>query len=187
MFNKDLLLLDLEMTGTDVSKHEIIQIAAILLDKKTLKEKASFSSYVKPRRWKNRDPEAMAICKISWDEVKGAPNMKTVLSEFVEVFGKQVIPTNYGGNMDFTFLPAAFKQSKLAYPYEYHTLNIWPLCYLYMAKRKKLTNRKRFVGFTLEEVARDLKVGIPKNRHDAMADCRLEADVLRKLITKVKV
>src|SRR4051812_14401979 len=38
MFNKDILLLDIESTGTDVTKHEIIQLAAILLDKKTLKE-----------------------------------------------------------------------------------------------------------------------------------------------------
>ena len=33
-FKKDLLLIDLETTGLDAGKHEIIQIAAILLDKK---------------------------------------------------------------------------------------------------------------------------------------------------------
>ena len=44
MFNKDLLVLDIESTGTDVTKHEIIQLAGILLDKKTLKEKKVFSN-----------------------------------------------------------------------------------------------------------------------------------------------
>ena len=32
-------MIDMEFTGIDIAKHEIIQIAAIVLDKKTLKEK----------------------------------------------------------------------------------------------------------------------------------------------------
>ena len=38
-FYKDILLIDLETTGLDAGRHEIVQIAAVLLDKKTLKER----------------------------------------------------------------------------------------------------------------------------------------------------
>ena len=38
-FERDILLIDTEFTGFDIDKHEIIQLAAVLLDKKTLKEK----------------------------------------------------------------------------------------------------------------------------------------------------
>ena len=74
MFNKDLLVLDIEATGVDFSKHELIQIAAILLDKKTLKEKKRFESFIRPRKWKNRSAEAMAVNQITWDMVKDAPD-----------------------------------------------------------------------------------------------------------------
>lgn len=187
MFNHDLLILDIEATGLDVTKHEIIQLAAVLLDKKTLKEKASFSSYVKPRYWNRRNPESMAVCNITWEDVKNAPSIKTVLQKFTKQFGTHILPTTYGGNLDIVYLPAAYRQAGLKFPFDYHTFNFWALCYTYMAKRKKLTNKKRFAGFRLEEVARELKVAVPENRHDALVDCLFEAAVLRKLVKALKV
>lgn len=180
-------MLDIESTGTDVTKHEIIQLAAVLLDKKTLKEKKSFNSFVKPLNWRKRDPEAMAVCNIAWEDVKDAPSIKTVLQKFDKTFGKDVIPATYGGNLDVIFLPAAYRAAKLKYPFEYHTLNIWPLCYAFMAKKKQLTNRKRFVGFSLEDIGNYLKVPATKARHDALGDCRYQADILRKLLKNLKV
>jgi DNA polymerase III epsilon subunit-like protein len=187
MFNHDILILDIEATGTDVTRHEMIQLAAVLLDKKTLKEKAFFNSYIKPEHWKNRMPEAMKVNGISWEQVKDAPSMRSVLQKFTKQFGTHVLPTTYGGNLDIVFLPAAYRQAKLKFPFDYHTFNFWALCYTYMAKRKKLTNKKRFAGFRLEEVAKDLKVPVPESRHDALVDCRFEAAVLRKLVTVLKV
>jgi DNA polymerase III alpha subunit (gram-positive type) len=187
MFNHDLLILDIEATGTDVTKHEIIQLAAILLDKKTLKEKAQFSSYIKPRHWKNRMPAAMEVNGITWEQLKKAPSMRSVLQKFTKQFGTNILPTTYGGNLDIVFLPSAYRQAGLKFPFDYHTFNIWALCYTYMAKRKKLTNKKRFAGFRLEEIARDLKVEVPENRHDALVDCQFEAAVLRKLVKALKV
>jgi DNA polymerase III epsilon subunit-like protein len=186
MFNKDLLMLDIEATGTDVTKHEIIQLAGIVLDKKTLKEKKSFTSYVKPENWKNRDPEAMAVCNITWDQLKDAPSLKSVLTNFDKTFGKNVIPTTYGGNLDIVFLPAAYRKAKMKYPFEYHTFNIWPLCYAYMAQRKQLKNDKRFVGFSLEDLGDYLNVKRMPGRHDALGDCLYQANIMRALLKRMK-
>lgn len=187
MFNKDLLLLDIEATGIDVTKHEMIQLAAVLLDKKTLKEKKSFNMFIKPSRWNKRSAEAMAVNNIAWDQLKGAPSLKTVLQKFNRTFGKDVIPTTYGGNLDIIFLPAAYRAAGMKYPFEYHTFNMWPLCYTYMAKKNRLKNRKRFVGFSLEDIGDYLKVPRLPGRHDALVDCRYEADVLRALLKAIKV
>lgn len=186
MFNKDLLMIDIESTGTDVTKHEIIQIAGLLLDKKTLKVKKTFSTYVKPENWKSRDPEAMAICNITWDQVKNAPSLKSVLQKFVKTFGSDSIITTYGGNLDVIFLPAAFRKTKVKYPFEYHTFNMWPLCYTYMAQQKQLKNKSRFVGFTLENIGDYLGVKRTTGRHDALGDCEYQAEILRKLFKKIK-
>src|SRR4051812_1032471 len=108
MFNKDILVLDIEATGINVTKHEIIQLAAVLLDKKTLKEKKSFNSFVKPKKWSTREPEAMAINNIAWAQLKNAPSIKSVLQKFNRTFGHNCIPSTYGGNLDIIFLPAAY-------------------------------------------------------------------------------
>ena len=135
-------MLDIEATGINVTKHEIIQLAAVLLDKKTLKEKKSFNMFIKPKKWSGREQEAMDVNNISWEQLKKAPSLKTVLKKFDETFGSNVIPTTYGGNLDIIFLPAAYREAKIKYPFEYHTFNMWPVCYTYMAMEKKLTNKK---------------------------------------------
>ncbi len=186
MFNKDLLVLDIESTGIDVTKHEIIQLAAVQLDKKTLKEKKSFSSFVRPKKWAKRDPEAMAVNSIAWEQVKDAPSLKSVLQKFNRTFGKDVIPTTYGGNLDIIFLPAAYRSVGMKYPFEYHTFNMWPLFYTFMAMHKQLKNKKRYVGFSLEDTGDFLKVPRQDGRHDALVDCYYEADVLRAVLKKLK-
>ena len=187
MFKQDLLLIDIESTGVDITKHEMIQLAAILLDKKTLKAKKTFNEFIKPTKWRNRDPEAMAVCNITWDQVKDAPDLKTVLRKFDNTFGNEPVITTYGGNLDIIFFPAHYRKVGKKYPFDYHTFNIWPLCYVYMAKKKKLTNKKRATGFSLEDVAKHFKIPVPTNRHDALADCELEAEVLRHLVKHMKV
>ncbi len=187
MFNKDLLIIDVEATGVDYQKHELIELAAVLIDKKTLKEKKFLSSFIKPKHWRRRDPEAMAVNNISWDELKSAPDLKSVLKKFEKTFGTNVILSPYGTIMDTAMLRLAYKQCKMPYRFDYHVFDIWPLCYVYMARKKLLTNRKRFSGFSLDDLAKHLKLNVPTNRHTALADCRLQADVLRKLMKSFKV
>lgn len=187
MFHRDILIIDIEATGVDLQRHELIELGAVLLDKKTLKEKKSFESFVKPQHWGKRDPEAMAVNNITWQELKAAPTITTVLRKFKKTFGTNVMVGNYGTILDTAMLRKSFREAHIIYPYDYHVFDIWPLCFLYMAKRKKLTNKQKFSGFSLEDIATDLRIKVPENRHSALADCRLEAEVLRKLVKRIKV
>ncbi len=186
MFNKDILIVDIEATGVDFNKHELIELGAVLLDKKTLKQKKSFQSFIKPKRWKDRDPEAMAVNNISWDALKKAPSLKSVLQKFESTFGTDVIIAPYGTILDTALLRVSYRESKMAYTFDYHVYDIWPLAYTYMAKNNLLTNAERFSGFSLEDIAKHFKIPTPQDRHTALSDCRLEAAVLRKLIKAYK-
>jgi DNA helicase-2/ATP-dependent DNA helicase PcrA len=186
MFKRDFLLFDIEATGIDVTRHEMIQLAAVLLDKKTLKEKASFTSYIRPKKWKQRSREAMAVNKISWATLADAPNMKSVLKSFTGMFPKNVTMAHYGGMIDVPFLANAFREQKMKYPYDYHVFDLWPVFYVYMAKHKKLTDPSRAPGFSLESISRLFKVKVEGSRHDALTDCRIEAEVLRHVLKASK-
>ncbi len=186
-FKKDILLIDLETTGLDSTKHEIIQLGAVLLDKKTLKEKKVFNTYVKPSKWKNRDPESMEINKISFDQVKDAPGLKEVLKEFHELFPPStVVLSYYGGPLDMDFLRFAYKRMGKKWQFDYHFFNLWGLFYAYLAGKNKLKNTKRFTGFTLDDFVKIFKIKKSENRHDALADCRIEAEILRKVMEHLK-
>jgi len=187
MFHKDILIIDVEATGLDYQNNELIQLAGVLLDKKTLKEKKHFESYIKPLKWRNRDPEAMAVNKIEWKVLAKAPSIKTVIQKFEKTFGTNVILAPYGTIMDTAMLRIAYKKLGKKYKYDYHVIDVWPLCFTYMAKKKLLVNKKRFSGFSLNDIANHFKIKIPSNRHTALADCRLEAEVLRKLVRAFKV
>lgn len=181
-FKHDLLLIDIEATGLDVNKNEIIQLAGVLLDKKTLKEKEAFSSFVKPSKWKTRDPESMAVNKISYSQVANAPSMKAVLQKFNKVFGKDVVLSYYSGVMDIVFMQEAYKRARMKWPFDYHYFNIWGLFYAYLAKNNGLVAGKYFTGFGLKTLLKRFKIKQSENLHDALVDCRAEAEVLRKVV-----
>lgn len=186
-FKKDILLIDTEFSGFDVpKKHDLLQIAAVLLDKKTLKEKKAFNTYVKPTKWKSRDMESMAVNKIAWNMVKDAPSLKQAVKKFNRAVPKNVIQAFYVGYNDKRVLLDAYKRAGVKWPFDYHYFDLWALFYGYLAKHNKLNSKKDFAGFGLESLIKTLDIKINKNdMHDALVDCRLEAEVLRKIIKEM--
>lgn len=185
MFNKDILLIDEENSGLDPQRHDIIQLAGVLLDRKTLKEKKHFNSYIKPKRWRNRNAESMAVSGITWDQLKNAPSLKTVLTQFNATFGANVTLAYYVGVSDINFLYAAYKQSGMRFPFDYHFFNIWGVMYAYLAKRNLLKSKKDFGGFSLETMIKLFKLETPP-LHDALVDCRVEAEIFRRVMKELK-
>jgi len=183
-FKKDILLVDLETTGLNADTHEIIQLAAVLLDKKTLLEKESFNTYVRPISWAKRNRQSMAINKIIWDQVKDAPSLKKVMDDFEKLFGINVVLAHYGGPVDTDFLRAAYKKIGKKFLFDYHYFNIWALFYTYFALRGKLSNNTKFTGFTLDDFMKHFKIK-SEHRHDALEDCRIEAEILRKVVKEL--
>jgi DNA polymerase III epsilon subunit-like protein len=170
-----------------LQKHEVLQIAAVLLDKKTLKEKKVFSSFVKPVKWKTRDLESMNVNKITLDMVKDVPSLKEVIKEFDRVFGHNVIQAFYVGFNDKRFLLDSYKKAGVKWQFDYHYFELWGLFYPFLAINNQLTSKKDFAGFGLESLIKKFKIKTNKNQlHDALVDCRVEAEVLRNVIERMK-
>src|SRR5579863_4841719 len=114
-FNKDILLIDTEFSGFDLQKHQLLQLAAVLLDKKTLKEKKYFNSYIRPDQalWKLRNLESMKVNGISLEKIKNAPKLKDVIKKFDRTFGHNVIQAFYVGFNDKRFLLQAYHKAKI--------------------------------------------------------------------------
>lgn len=181
IFPKDLLVVDLEATGLDWDLHEILQIGAVILDRKTLKEKKHFEIKIKPLKWSRRDPEALKRCALTYEDVKFGTTLKTALTEFVRFAGKNTILCQYG-DFDSRWLRGKFKKLNIPYPFDYHTLDIWSVACAYFAKHNKLTHKQIFTGFNMETTLKHFSIPLSATRHDALGDARYEAEILRKLL-----
>jgi len=185
-FKKDLLIVDTELTGLEADRHEIIQLAAVLLDRKTLKEKAFFNTYIRPVKWSGRDPEAMKVNGLALGQLKTAPKLGLAIKQFAKKFNpNKVMLTAYVGWVDKRFLLAAFKKSKIKWEFDYHYLDIWSLAYVILAKRGQLKRQAEFTGFNLETLLEKFKIKLTGSHHDALFDCRAEAEILRRIMRQV--
>lgn len=183
-FKKDLLIIDTEFTGFDLERHELIQLAAVLLDRKSLKEKKFFNSYIKPVKWKHRDPASMRVNKITWEQVKDAPKLKETIERFDREFDhSQVMLASYVGYADKKFLLHSYEKAGVKWRFDYHYFDIWSVVYAYLAKKNQLKSAKDFAGFGLEHLIKKFRLRSPA-LHDALVDCRVEAEVLRKVLEK---
>lgn len=188
MFTRDLVVFDIESTGLDMAHTEIIQIAAIRLNKDTLAEVSRFSSYVQPKHWDNWLPEAMEVNKISTETLKGAPFIEPVLADFEKQFPVgDVLLTAYNAWFDTGFLRQSYEKMNKRLPYEFHSFDIWTLAYLFWCQEVRPTNPKKPIGFGLSDMADMLGITTTGNFHDAITDVEVEAEVLRRLLQKITI
>ncbi|GAC1412546.1 MAG: hypothetical protein NVSMB66_1820 [Candidatus Doudnabacteria bacterium] len=173
-FARDILLIDMETTGPDPIKDFPIQLSAILLDKDNLLEKGSFNSYIKytfSQTTNDRVAQTLGIPKEMWMK---APNVKTVITAFNETFPYNVTIASQNF-INVNFLREAYRKSSVVYEYDYHVLELWTLAYVFLSKQ----NIKKIP--TAETIGTFFKLQKTKE-HDALANCRYLAEILRKLV-----
>ena len=85
MKNNTIIVFDFETGSLDTQTCEVIQVAAMAIDKKTLNPipDAIFESLIKPRDFNNLQDEALAINKKTKEQLKQAPNIEVVWQKFI--------------------------------------------------------------------------------------------------------
>lgn len=86
MNSNTIIVFDFETGSLDINKCEVIQVAAMAIDKKNLEpiKDAVFETLIKPRDFNNLQDEALAINKKTREELKQAPNLDVVWKRFIE-------------------------------------------------------------------------------------------------------
>lgn len=166
-FPKDILIIDFEGI-----KHPV-QIGAVLLDKETLEEKDCFVSYI----YADLEGFVSPTSGISQETIDDAPKPEEVGKMLRERFGTDVFIGSFVQDLDISHFKklisidwTGFKESG----YDYHVLDIWPIAYV-NALKNGYTG-----GIYSEELFRYYGAK-PRGLHNALEDCRIAADVLRKV------
>jgi len=172
-FIKDILMIDFESVGSKTDFPQPTQIGAILLDKETLEEKDSFVSYISADL-----PQGYVGKKtgISQETLIGAPSQAEVGKMIFEKFGTDIFIGSWVANLDMTLFRKIMTSADIdSNKYDYHVVDVWPAAYVYLLKRGyegSIRSEEVFQAFGMP----------PREKHDALNDCRLATEVLRKIM-----
>ncbi len=159
----DFTAVDLETTGRDTGKCEIVEIAAVRMRKGEIAGK--FHSLVKPRI--PIEPQATAKHTLSEAEVADAPRFEEIWPKFREFCGEDVIVAHNGYEFDFRILARMSKA--IGEPFELCTYDTLPLARDLFPTSKRLEHLAPMFGIDTGQ------------SHRALDDTRALARVVLKL------
>lgn len=176
-----LAFLDCEFGGLDPDLHDITEIAVILTDYRL----AEFAS----RDWKVQarperiTPAAAAIS--GYDAEKWnteAVPVRQALAELAAVLpaGATVVPAGQNVRMDVLFLERAYKACGLAWPFDYHVIDLATLYYVW-----SLVAGETVPALSLRQAATAAGLTDGSVPHRALADARLTLESFRHFVGRL--
>lgn len=168
LMNNDIVVFDIETTGLEVSRCEIIEIGAVKLHKG--KKIETFETFVKPTT--SIPDEIVNLTHITDDMVKDAPSIKNVIADFYKFcYGTTIIAYNI--DFDYKFINTFGRNN--GWNFDMKQIDA-----LYLA-RAFIPGLK---NFKLGTVCKKLGVSL-ENAHRAVHDAMATADVVIKLNTNI--
>ena len=185
---KELIIFDVESTGTNPDTSSIIQLGAVIVDRDGNMKDEYFNRYIIPytSEWTEHSE---SVHKISKDFLaKNGYKIRWVLDEFERWArynaGKTPKPNRsqkrlindyylaqWGAGWDTQMLQKAYKNIGMKYPFHYRNFDIASIVRFELAKRGELYKK-------CGEIVCARRLGIktyPDNQHDALYDAKLTA------------
>ncbi len=189
------LCIDLEMSGTIPGTHDIIQIAAVLLNK-DFEVISEFDSLVHPENEADFDFESKRIHGISRFELNEAPSFEEMidqLEDWLEEAGgyssrramAQLKICGQGINNDICFLKTAYQSINMAWPFAHQFIDLQDIA-LFYNRILKANDMKTSKGVSLNATAKLLNKKRSRKKHDALEDALLTAQCFQELFKRAK-
>ena len=182
MKKHNLAFIDVETTGLDPERHEIIEIGCIVAKQvpssngrgATLEILEEFESKVKPEHLETAEPEALRVNGYNSGDWLFAPDLTQVMKTVAEITpGANIIGQNVF--FDWQFVDRAFKKTGVQNRMHYHRLDLMSMVFA------KCYHDERLQRFNLGSLCEYFGV---KNdaAHTALADIRATVEVYKKLL-----
>lgn len=187
--NKKIFYLDVESTGLDPQKHDIIQLAYIIEIDGEVKDRGVF--HIQPFNYKTIDQSALEISHTTVKDLLMYPEPREVykkltslLDKYIDKYNKQdkFSPGGFNVNFDKEFLKNFFLKNNDKYfgsYFDYHILD--PVTFLYLLDYKGLL---KLENYKLVTVCKHFN--IPIEAHDALSDIEATRKVILKLMEYLK-
>jgi DNA polymerase III epsilon subunit-like protein len=174
------MVIDTETTGLTAGRHEIVSIAAVVVDEKTMEATDKFESLIKPMHESHIDPEAMKKNKLKIEDLRVAPTPIQVRNCFYqwhdEMYdGERISPLGHNYSFDKGFLKLFFGDDIYNERFSYHDEDT-----KVTAKYLQRCGSLEAESLSLSNLCEDF--GIPIKAHTALGDVYATLNLYRELI-----
>lgn len=181
MKNHNLAFTDIETTGLDAHKHEIIELGCIVVrqtpritGESGVEIVEEFEFKIKPEHLDTADPEALKINGYNKHDWGSAIPLKEALEIFVEkTEGAALVAHNV--IFDWVFLEEAFRKTGIKNRMHYHKLDTLSIAFA------RLYDDPKAQKFSLRALASYFGVRNEK-AHSALSDTRTMFEIYKKLL-----
>lgn len=125
---RPLAITDIETTGLDASVHEIIELAVLIVDQRTLAVRDSYHARVRPTRLRTGATRALEVAGYSPRAWSSAVNLETALAVYSDK-AQDAIFVSYNVFLAYSFLDAGFKATGIEDPTDYHRIDLFSLAW----------------------------------------------------------
>lgn len=179
-------LFDVETTGLEAGYHEILSLAAIILDD-NLNFKSKGYMNLMPNHWDRAQPKALEVNKIdpkTW-KASHTSNAESVekMVEFIDKNvrkNEKVMPMGHNVGFDRDFLKALFKNVGVPWRLHYREKDT-----IQMMDDWRLFTGEKFTDFRLGSCCSRFGIKIP-NAHDASADAYATMQLAHAILADIK-
>lgn len=171
---RPLIFLDLEMTGLQTQKHEIIEIGALKVNPEPPFEIIEeLEIKVKPKNIQSADKDALKIVGYSEEAWRKAVDLQLALKK-LDKFGAEGVMVGFNVTADWAFIDKAYFEQGRLDPFHFRRLDVMSMAYLVLFDEESI---KRF---GLGELCRFF--GINRDgKHQALDDAKVTYLVFKKL------
>jgi DNA polymerase III subunit epsilon len=175
-----LAFIDLETTGLNIEKHEIIEIGGVLAeqdwnsDTPKFKVLEEFELKVKPEHIETADPAALRINRYDPSQWLFAYTLPEALKMFSEKV-KGAIMVSHNVSFDYAFLAKAFAKTDIKDTMHYHKLDTISIAF------SKLHKKGDVDALSLNALAKYFGVE-NEQAHSALPDARTLFEIYQKLM-----
>jgi DNA polymerase III epsilon subunit-like protein len=165
--------IDIEATGLNIIKHEILEIGGVI-STPALEIIEEFEIKIKPEHIENADPVSLKINHydpVQWTEAKSLEEAMKIFSAKV----KDCIMVGQNVAFDSAYLEYAFRKTGIANTMHYHKLDTFSIAWA------KLRDNKDIEKFSLRDLGKYFGIE-NKNAHNALSDARATFELYKKLM-----
>lgn len=169
--DRPIAITDIETTGLDASLHEIIDIAVVVVDPRTLNIQDQYHSRVRPMRASSAPSKALEVSGYTPAAWRNAVSLETAMAVYADK-ARDAVFCSYSTFLSYSFIDAAFKSTGIEDPTDYHRLDLFTLAW----------SRLNLSSPTMDQICRKLQLEPEPKPHRAMAGAMLQLHVLRALL-----
>jgi DNA polymerase III epsilon subunit-like protein len=169
------------MGGLDPEQHDLTEVGLIITDDRLAESsQREWKVIARAERITPASIEISGYDSAVW--AKEALPIRQVLTELADALPKdcKVVPAGQNVRMDVMFLERAYKNCGIAWPFDYHVIDLATLFYAW-----SLVAGEKIEALSLRQAA--TRAGLAQNKvaHRALADARLTLETFRHYVARL--